>query len=313
MFRTPNASLDIEQSLLHDGFLMNRPLRVIVVSPVRNESKHLDRTIASVVRQSVRPVKWVIVNDGSTDATGKIADQAASAHDWIQVVHREDRGFRKSGSGVMDAFYDGFRRVEKEAWDVVVKLDGDLDFPADAFASILAAFEQDPTLGVSGGDIFHEQDGAEVVESKNDPDFHVRGATKFYRRECWQSMGGIPAVTGWDTLDEVKANMLSWKSRRIPAARFLHLRPTGAADGGWRNAFKNGQGSYISGYHPLYMLFKCIRRLGSRPVLIQSLGLFAGFFSSYFGNVVQIPDRELIRYLRKHQLRRLFGLSSIWR
>lgn len=285
----------------------------VIVSPVRNEEKFLARTIESVSGQSVVPVRWVIVNDGSTDRTGAIADEAAARHPWIQVVHRADRGFRKSGSGVMDAFYEGYRLVEDLVWDYVLKLDGDLEFEPSVLETIFQACAREPRLGIAGGDVYHLQDGEIVIESRLDPAFHVRGATKVYRRSCWEEMQGIPAVTGWDTLDEVKANMLNWQTRRIPEARFLHLRPTGGADGGWKNAFKNGRGSYISGYHPLYMIAKCIRRLWCRPVLVQSAGLCAGFFSSYLGRVDQIADRDLIRYLRKQQLRRMVGLRSVWR
>jgi len=284
----------------------------VIVSAVRNEAKYLGRTLESVIGQTLRPLKWVIVDDGSSDSTGQLADNASAGHNWIHAIHRADRGFRKSGAGVMEAFYEGYGMVENGKWEFVAKLDGDLSFGPNAFQIILDAFSRDHRLGISGGDILQEKDGREVIESKNDPDFHVRGATKVYRRACWDAMGGILPVTGWDTLDEVKANMLGWQTRRIPEARFFHLRPTGGADGGWRNAFKNGRGSYISGYHPIYLLSKCIKRLPSRPFLIQSLGLFAGFFSSYFTKAERIKDRDLIRYLRKQQLKRLVGLPTTW-
>ena len=286
--------------------------RCCVISPVRNEAAFLKKTIDSMVRQSLRPMLWVIVDDGSTDNTKQLAENAAGAHSWIKVLARPDRGFRKSGSGVMEAFYAGLSIVGDREWDILVKLDGDLEFDSEAFATICRALETDSRLGIAGGDIYHFQSGERVIESKDDPAFHVRGATKFYKRSCWKEMDGIPAVTGWDTLDEVKANMLNWKSARIAEAQFLHLRPTGAADGGWKNAFKNGRGSYISGYHPLYMIAKSVRRLMSPPIFVQSAGLLAGFFSAYCCKVAQINDRSLIRYLRKQQIRRLLGLPSVW-
>ena len=287
---------------------------LVIVTPVRNEAKTLPKTISSVTQQTLVPHRWIIVDDGSSDETARIAQDAAGSYDWIQLVTRPDRGFRKSGAGVMDAFYDGYALVEKLPWNILVKLDGDLEFTEDFFQLIADAFSKDPKLGVAGGDIYHHEGSEVVIESKDDPAFHVRGATKFYRRDCWSAMGGLVQATGWDTLDEVKAVMLGWKTCRIPAARALHLRPTGGADGGWKNAFKNGRGSYISGYHPLYMVSKCVKRIVHRPFLIQSLGLCAGFFTSYFsGSVQRAADPELIRYLRKQQIRRLFGLPSIWR
>jgi glycosyltransferase involved in cell wall biosynthesis len=290
-----------------------RAVSYVIISPVRNEARHLSRTIESVARQTILPTRWIIVDDGSTDGTRELASEAAVRYSWILVVARPDRGSRKSGSGVMEAFYDGLKRLDSSAWEYLVKLDGDLEFEPVFFEEIFRAFSREPALGISGGDIYHFEADQKVIESQNDPDFHVRGATKVYRRACWEAIGGLVPATGWDTLDEVKANMVGWRTARVSSAPALHLRPTGAADGGWRNAFKNGRGSYISGYHPVYMLSKCVKRVFERPVLIQSLGLAAGFFSSYFGGVEQIKDRDLIRYLRSQQMKRLLGQRSIWR
>jgi poly-beta-1,6-N-acetyl-D-glucosamine synthase len=287
--------------------------RCIIISPVRNEGKHLSRTIASVVNQTVRPTAWIIVNDGSTDETGATADAAAAQHPWIRVIHRQDRGFRKSGAGVMEAFYEGFDTVANQPWDVLIKLDGDLEFAPTFFASIIKAFEDDPKLGIAGAEIYHDTPAGREIESASDPVFHVRGATKFYRRECWQAIGGLVRITGWDTLDEVKASMLGWHTFRVKEALALHLKPTGAADGGWKNAFKNGRGSYIVGYHPLYMLSRCAKALGTLPPFVHSLGLFSGFFTSYFTKVERVQDEAVMRYLRNQQLRRIFGLRTIWR
>jgi biofilm PGA synthesis N-glycosyltransferase PgaC len=300
-------------AVTNKGATMDGAANLVVITPVRNEAKYLQETITSVVNQKLRPARWVIVDDGSTDSTAELADKAAASHTWISVIRRPDRGFRKSGAGVMDAFYDGYRMVKDMKWDCIAKLDGDLSFGPDVFAGILDALSRDPKLGICGGDIYHKMDGKTVIESREDPAFHVRGATKFYRLDCWTQIDGLLPVTGWDTLDEVKANMLGWKTARTPAARFLHLRPTGGADGSWKNAFKNGRGSYISGFHPLYVISKCVRRIPTRPFFVQSLGLFMGFFSSYFSNVGQIQDKALVRYLRDQQMRRLLRQPSIWR
>ncbi|HWQ93345.1 MAG TPA: glycosyltransferase family A protein [Clostridia bacterium] len=91
--------------------------RYVIVSPVRNEAEYLPLTIDSIANQSIRPMLWVIVNDGSTDETARLAQAAAEKHSWIRVIHRADRGFRQAGGGVVDAFYDGYRLVEKESWD----------------------------------------------------------------------------------------------------------------------------------------------------------------------------------------------------
>jgi glycosyltransferase involved in cell wall biosynthesis len=286
--------------------------RYIIISPVRNEAGHLRETIESVAAQTLRPVRWIIVDDGSNDATGVIADEAAGKFDWIRVVHRQDRGFRRSGGGVVETFYDGYRLIGDDPWDFLVKLDGDLSFGPDFFEKCFQQFAADARLGIGGGAICVRMNGVVQVESPGDPAFHVRGATKIYRRACWTAINGLLRETGWDTYDEVKANMLGWKTRTFDGLPLIHHRETGGADGTWKNWVKNGRANYIVGYHPLFMFFKCVRRLLERPYLIVSAGLWYGYMTGYFSRAPRHQEPEVIRYLRREQMRRLLFKSSIW-
>ena len=284
--------------------------KYVIISPVRDEEEYLEHTIKSVASQSVKPDIWVIVNDGSTDGTDRIIDSHAAEYKWIRPLHRKDRGFRKAGGGVIDAFYEGYELVQNERWDFIVKLDGDLSFEKTYFQDCLERFDRDGKLGIGGGAIWNLVDGVEEIEPH--PLFHVRGATKIYKRECWRAIGGLIKAPGWDTLDEVKANMLGWDTRTFLDLKVVHHRPTGAADGAWRNWVKNGQANYISGYHPFFMLTKCLKRIMVKPYVLGSLGLMVGFLSGYIKKTPQVPDPPLIAYLRKQQLRRLLLKSSVW-
>lgn len=283
----------------------------VIVSPVRDEEANLARTIESVASQTVQPKEWIIVNDGSTDGTGAIADRYAQQYPWIKVHHRQNRGFRKSGGGVVEAFDDGYRLLASNDWDFIVKLDGDLSFAPDYFESCFRTFQAEPKLGIAGGTIYDLIDGREHFTPH--PAFHVRGATKIYRRACWDMIGGFWPAPGWDTMDEVKAQMLGWTTRTLPELRVLHHRPTGTADGKWGAWFKNGRANYICGYHPLFMVLKCTKRLMTKPYLIQSAALFWGFSSGYLMRIPQVNDRATINYLRHQQLGRLMGRETIWR
>ncbi|MGE3164616.1 MAG: glycosyltransferase family 2 protein [Planctomycetota bacterium] len=285
--------------------------RYVVITPARDEEDNLPNTIASLAGQTVRPTEWVIVDDGSTDRTGQIADEAAAKYPWIRVLHRANRGFRKAGGGVMEAVYQGYDALVSRDWQFLVKLDGDLYFEPDYFERCFAEFAKDARLGVGGGVIYHVFDGREEVEKH--PMFHVRGATKIYRRECWNDIEPLIIAPGWDTMDEVKANMTGWTSRSFPDIRLRQYRFTGDADGQFKTFIKNGRANYITGYHPLFMLVKCVTRIFRKPYGVAAVGLFYGFFSSYFRDVQQIEDRALIRYLRRQQLRRLFLRPSIWK
>ncbi len=284
----------------------------IVITPVRNEGQYLQTTIDSVVAQTLRPRLWVIVDDGSTDDTGNLIDAAAQQHSWIKVVHRPDRGFRKQGGGVIEAFDDGFKLVAGESWDFLVKLDGDLSFEHDYFEKCLGQFAADPKLGVGGGSIYSKVDGITVEDSPGDPSFHVRGATKIYRRATWDAIGGLIQAPGWDSLDELKANMLGWNTRSFRDLRLFQHRGTGAVDGTWKTSVKNGRANYVVGYHPLFMVCKCARRLLGWPYGVVAAGLLYGYLSGYFSSTERIREPDVISYVRREQLRRLFLRESIW-
>jgi poly-beta-1,6-N-acetyl-D-glucosamine synthase len=291
---------------------MKYVIKYVIISPVRNEAKYLPLTLNSLVQQTICPYRWIIVNDGSTDDTGKIADEATKLHDWIRVVHRANRGFRQAGGGVIDAFYSGYELLESEPWDYLVKLDGDTSFEPDYFEECFARFDAEPRLGIGGGLICNRRNGVVEAESKIDPRFHVRGATKIYRAECWRAIGGLIHAPGWDTLDEVKANMLGWVTRTLEGINVIHHRPAGAAYGQWNDMVKNGLANYIAGYHPLFMFSKCIRRLVEHPFLIGSTALWFGFMKGYVKRIPQVDDRALIRYFRQQQINRLLGQKSLW-
>jgi biofilm PGA synthesis N-glycosyltransferase PgaC len=290
-----------------------RSKRYVVVTPVRDEAAHVEQTIQSMNAQTCRPVQWVIVNDGSTDGTGAILERYSMQLPWMTVIHRPNRGHRANGGGVMDAFYAGYVLVADVAWDYVVKLDGDLSFAPDYFARCFSAFDADRTLGIGGGTICQlEPDGSEAVESKGDPPFHVRGATKIYRRACWESISPLVKAPGWDTIDEVKANMLGWTTRTFPELHLVQHKPTGSADGGWRNCFKNGRANYVTGYDPFFMLAKCVKRLATRPLLVGGVAMACGFCSAYVAKLPRVPDASVIGYLRQQQRRRLLMRASIY-
>jgi biofilm PGA synthesis N-glycosyltransferase PgaC len=284
----------------------------IIISPVRDEASDIERTIEAVKSQTLVPRRWIIVDDGSTDGTADILDRHASEAAWISVLHRPNRGRRLNGAGVMEAFSAGYALVKDDPWAYLVKLDGDLSFSPDYFERCFESFETEPRLGIGGGTVCYVECGQEKVESHGDPPFHVRGATKIYRRGCWEQVAPLIRAPGWDTVDEVKANMLGWVTRTFPETRLVQHKPTGSADGAWRNAFKNGRANYVTGYDPLFMLAKCLKRAFGTPVIVGGLAMAAGFGSGYLKRLPQVADPNVIDYLRRQQRRRLLFRTSIY-
>lgn len=260
--------------------------------------------------QTVKPRQWIIVDDGSTDGTGDLLDKAASEHDWMTVVRRGDRGSRVAGTGVITAFYDGYGVIDA-AWDFIVKFDGDLSFDADYFEKCLDEFDADDRLGIGGGLCCKCQDGELTAEFAAEPPFHVRGPSKIYRRTCFEAIGGLVAAPGWDTINLIKANMLGWRTRTFTRIKLIHHRPTGGAYGSWPNYVKNGLANYITGYQPVFMACKCLRRMLRRPRQ-EGIGLWFGFVKGYLMRVPRVNDAEMIRYLRKQQWRALTFRRNLW-
>lgn len=282
----------------------------VVVTPARDEASHIADTIASMRAQMHPPARWIIVDDGSSDATAEIVESAAAAWPVISLVGRADRGHRLAGGGVVDAVLEGVAAIDVE-WDFLVKLDADLTFGPEYFAVCLDAFSLDPTLGIAGGTIWNvAEDGSRTAEPH--PAFHVRGATKIYRRHCWDDIGGLIAVAGWDTIDEVTANQRHWRTRTLDVP-IDQLRPTGEAAGQWSNWVKNGRAAYVSGYDPIFVAARAGSRVTKQPHFAAPAGLLWGYVRSAIRREPKSVDSDLQRYVRDQQRRRLTGRETIWR
>jgi glycosyltransferase involved in cell wall biosynthesis len=287
-----------------------RAIKYCIITPIRDEELFIIGTVESVLKQTIRPTEWIIVNDGSTDATGAIIDQYAQEYPWIRTLHRKNRGHRFTGGGV-EAFLDAYPRLQSRDWEYLVNLDGDLTFAPDYFVRCFEYFRKMPHLGIGGGTIYDKV--GERLQLKKAPSFHVRGATKIYRRECWEMLGGLWCGLGWDTVDELKANQLGWITRTFSDIQLIQHRVAGAVWGTWGDAVNEGEADYIVGYHPLFFCLKCARHIFNSPYVIRSLGIAYGFLRGIVRRSPHMGDRKLRAYLRLQQLRRLIGVSSIWK
>lgn len=282
----------------------------VVITPVRNEAAFISRTIASMIAQTVRPAQWVIVDDGSTDNTADTVRAQIVEHPWIRLVQRPDRGFRQRGAGVIEAFNEGYAALTMTNYQFIVKLDGDLSFAPDYFERLLALFATQPRLGIAGGNCYI-QDGNAWKPEGADPT-HVRGATKMYRRACFEDIGGLVAHLGWDGVDEWRARTYGWQVQGFLDIPLYHHRATGSASGFIiKGSIEHGRAAYYMGYHPLFMLARGVRRMVDRPFVLRGLGLLWGYFGDCLHRRERVDDSVMIRFLRQNQLSRL-GLARIW-
>jgi glycosyltransferase involved in cell wall biosynthesis len=284
-------------------------MRFIAITPARDEENFLPRLIASMAAQTLKPERWIVIDDGSTDSTPTILDQAAARYPWIDVKHLPVRRERlPGGEFVLMQF------LTRELWqncDAILRIDADISFKPD-FAELLASeFTRDPKLGIASSALF-EPEGTAWREIRS-PSFHTRGAVKMYSGECFEAIGGLVSGLGWDTIDEARAMMLGFKSRSFRHIRAYHHRPQGTAGGYLKGNLAAGRAAYNVGYHPLFLIMRAAKRGLSWPPVIGGVFLFAGYLEGYLRRTKKIAPPDLVKFIRRQQLRRLLMMESAWR
>lgn len=284
-------------------------MNYVIISPVKNEEEYIEKTLRSVTSQTVKPVKWVIVNDGSTDGTEELIEAFRKKYDWIKVVNKTDRGFYKLGSGVIEAFYTGYKEIAELNFAYLVKLDGDLSFESDYFEKIFHEFEKNPRLGIASGVWLVPKNHKLILQKP--ASFHTLGPTKVYRRKCFDEIDGLVPSLGWDTIDDIKARMLGWETKNFSELRVVHWRPMGSYLG-VKGIINIGRAAYYAGWHPVFMIFRSLRRMLDKPYLIRGFLLFYGYVEGYMKKGPRYSDRSFIKFMRKQQINRLLGRPTIW-
>jgi poly-beta-1,6-N-acetyl-D-glucosamine synthase len=285
--------------------------KYIIISPVRNEEEYVDLTLKSVLNQTVLPDEWILVNDGSVDNTASILEPYVEKYDWIKLINLPNRGYYLPGEGVVNVFYKGYEQIKDKEWDFLVKLDCDLSFSETYFHELLEEFNNDPKLGIASGCIYNVING-KLIKEKSQED-HPFGASKMYRRECFDSIGGLKRIPGWDLADLLSAQMKGWSTRCFFDMHIAHykiggIRRTGLTKG----KFLQGRFQYRFGYTFFYTLLKSIYHLTSRPYIISGVGLITGYIYAAMKKEQRYFDREMIKFMRKRQRTFLFSKLKIF-
>lgn len=282
------------------------PRAYVVVSPCRNEAAFMRRTLDSVVAQSLQPSLWVIVDDGSTDETPEILAEYAARHDWIRVIQKPDRGHRAVGPGVVEAFYAGYDSIDPSQFAYSCKMDLDLDLPPRYFEELILRMEADPRIGTCSGKPYMRVNGELVSERRGD-EMSV-GMTKFYRRACFEAIGGYVREVMWDAIDCHKARQLGWRavSWDDEALRFEHLRPMGSSQQSiYVGRRRHGFGQYFMGSDPLFYAATCVFRMSEPPYVLGGLAMLQGYLGAWWRGERQLDDPELRAFIRAYQRRAL--------
>jgi biofilm PGA synthesis N-glycosyltransferase PgaC len=279
-------------------------LSYALITPARNEQEFIERTLHSMVQQTVLPAKWVIVSDGSTDRTDEIVARYTVGNKWIELVRMPERKQRDFG-GKVACFNAGLARLKGIAYDIIGNLDADLSFDRDMFAVLIRKFIENPKLGVAG---------APFTEGKGTYDFrfssieHVSGACQLFRRECFEAIGGYKPIKsgGIDVVAVLTARMKGWQTRTFPERVCFHHRPMGSAkDSAVRISYRLGQKDYLLGRHPLWQLFRSIYQMRHSPIIVGGLMLLIGYTSLALRRVERLAPKDVVRFQQREQMMRL--------
>ncbi len=258
------------------------------------------RTLDSVLAQSVLPALWIVVDDGSTDASSAILADYAARHPLIRIVTRTDRGHRSVGPGVVDAFYAGYDAIDPDDFEYLCKLDLDLDLPPRYFEILMQRMEADPLIATCSGKAYVMEKGRLIAEQHGDDT--SLGMTKFYRVACFKEIGFVREVM-WDGIDCHRCRMQAWKacSWDEPELRFEHLRPMGSSQQGILvGRMRHGAGQYFMGTGFTYMAASALGRTTQKPYIIGSLAMMWGWLRAAINRKPRYPDLAFRSFLRRY-------------
>jgi glycosyltransferase involved in cell wall biosynthesis len=280
-------------------------MKYVLITPARNESAFIKTTMDSVCAQTMLPERWVIVDDGSTDGMAEIVEGYVRRYPWIDLVRRPPRKDR-SFAAKAHAVNAGFERVRSLDFEVIGNLDADVSFEPDYLEFLLGKFAQDPKLGVAGTPFL--EDGYDSATDSFEGEKHVAGQCQMFRRACFQDVGGYVAhrAGGVDWIAVTTARMKGWTTRSFPEKRFHHHRMLGTAERSpLASSFSYGQKDYYLGGSPVWQLFRVAYRMTKRPYIIDGLALLCGYGSAALRRVERPVSRELIRFHRWEQMKKL--------
>ena len=280
--------------------------RILIITPAKDEGEYIEKTIASMESQTHRPALWVIVNDGSDDNTGELADQAAARHDWIRVLHRPAGTQRRVGPGVIEAFYAGLETADMSQFDFVMKMDADIEVKPEYFATLMGYFRANPELGTASGKRYVPVEGELVLERTHDGFSH--GVAKLFRRECFEDIGGFVRQVMWDGIDCHECRQNGWKAASLndSCLQIIHLRLMGSS---FRSVYHGrrrwGRGQYFMGTHPLYLLGITAYRMAERPWVFGGVSILLGYIHAAITRMPRFEKPEFRKHLHDWQLREL--------
>ncbi|NHN27204.1 glycosyltransferase family 2 protein [Flavobacterium jejuense] len=273
-----------------------------IIIPAHNEEQFIGLTLDSLVNQTVLPSKVIVVDDNSTDTTSEIVKSYIDKHSYISLVNKNSEAIHLPGSKVIQAFHEGEKHID-DNYDIIVKVDADLIFPANYFETIINHFKSDDSIGMVGGFAYIEKDEKWILENLTDKD-HIRGAFKAYRKTTFKQIGGLKPAMGWDTVDELLCKFYYWKVVTDTSLHVKHLKPTGA-NYNKASRYKQGEAFYSLGYGFMITVIASLKLALKKKKPLLFLDYIKGFWKAKSSNKDLLVTKEQATFIRKYRWQKM--------
>jgi len=278
-------------------------MKYVIITAAKDEAQYIESTLRSVTSQTILPLKWIIVNDGSSDNTAEIVKMYQDKYSWIKLINYEKKCEKRlSGAKVIRAFYIGFNALINHDYEYLVKLDADLILPEYYFERVSTAFKENLEVGLCGGYCVEKKNGT-LIKERTAID-HIRGAIKAYRKQCFDDIGGLMPVLGWDALDEMTAKYMGWEIKQLPI-QVVHLRETNKMYKPLLNRFHSGMAYFQTGYGIVLTMLKSIFWGFKKPYIVGGFVFATGYVFSFIKGEEKIGNNDMRKFFRRFKYNRV--------
>lgn len=283
-------------------------VKYVLITAAKNEESFIEETIQSVLNQTIKPERWIIVSDGSTDSTNGIVEKYKNNNpfiDFIALPPKKERNF----SSKVNALNEALGKFEGTEYDFIGNLDADVTLDKSYYEEVFCTFQSNPKLGVAGGIILDCV--GDKVYPQNISLNTVAGAIQVFRKQCFKKIGKyIPfKYGGEDAYMETMARMMGWDVQTLAELKVLHHRPTGTGMGSLSKAnLRSGKMFYTLGYSPIFLLVRCFYRIFDKPIFMGSILNIIGYLSAFFQEEKCPAGEAFINFVRNEQKERLRSL-----
>ncbi|WP_321430934.1 glycosyltransferase family A protein [uncultured Methanolobus sp.] len=275
----------------------NQSNNYLLITPCKNEGSNLPQVIEGVASQTILPSLWLIVDDGSTDNTFQVVEEARLRYNWIEILRLEE-SYRDLGLHLAEVMKKGFdyaislcvnRGIE---YFYVGNLDGDIVLPPTFYRNLIFEMRNNLKLGIVSGGTVYTVNGKQVMSKLHSTE--PSGGHMLIRKACFEDCGGILVSYSADSVLKAKSRLKGWDTKRFDKYIAIELRDVSSAEGYWKGLIKMGESFYYLNYHPFNAIARSFRYSRRKPYY-GMIPFFIGYFKGFI-NQQQIEDEELKDY-----------------